>query len=70
MMEKYSQDDDALLLGLRDEEAQLMNEISRHMTVPEKTAAEAARIKNVEMRLGQVRSKITEMDLKKTSETR
>lgn len=68
MMEKYSQDDDTLLLGLRDEEAQLMVKMGQFMSMGEKTASEQHQMGSVESRLGQVRAKITELDTKKPKE--
>jgi hypothetical protein len=62
-MEKYSLDKDTLLASLREEEGALMRKVSHYMMVPEKTASEAATLAATENRLGQVRSKITELDL-------
>jgi hypothetical protein len=62
-MDKYSQDDDSLTLGLRDEEAQLMQRVQAHMNGGEKTAAEEADYRTTESRLQTVRAKITELDM-------
>lgn len=60
-MEKYGTGDGDLVKSLRDEEARLMQEVSRLMT--EKTASH--RLPDVEARLQSVRQKITEIDLAK-----
>ena len=62
-MDKYSQDDDSLLLGLRDEEAQLMQKVQAHMCGGEKTAAEEQDYRSTEGRLQSVRARITELDM-------
>lgn len=56
-MEKYSQDNDLLLEQLQNEEHDLMRKMSAFMTSHEKTAE----MSQVDQRLGQVRSKITEL---------
>lgn len=60
-MEKYGAKDEHLIESLRNEEARLMQEVSRMMT--EKTASQS--LSNVEARLQSVRQKITEFDLGK-----
>lgn len=57
-MEKYSQDNDLLLRQLQDEEHTLMRKMSSLMTAPGEKTAE---MNQVDQRLGQVRSKITEL---------
>lgn len=61
-MEKYGVDDRSLIDGLRDEEHQLMLQIMEASTQMEKVSKESVR--TLEKRLGHVRSKITEIDLK------
>ena len=58
-MDKYSQDNDLLLSQLQDEEHVLMRKVAQLMSHPghEKTAETA----QTDQRLGQVRSKITEL---------
>lgn len=58
-MEKYSQSDDDLLAGLRNEEAQLMQEVARAMSGEKIATSQGA----VEQRLASVRAKITSLDL-------
>ena len=68
MMEKYTGvDDELLLFGLRDEEAQLMQVVSYHMGRLDQTAAEQAELAQTQSRLQHVRAKITELDLKRTT---
>lgn len=64
-MEKYGVQEDDLISGLRDEEHQLMVEITSYMTGGEKTATEEATFRRRQSRLQIVRDKITEHDLKK-----
>lgn len=66
-MEKYSQDEDTLLLGLRDEEAQLMQRVQAAMASHEKTADEEQRLRADESRLAQVRAKITSIDMERAA---
>lgn len=63
-MEKYAVQDDDLLSGLRNEEHQLMCEVSSHMS-GYKTAADDARFQQLQNRLQTVRDKITSLDLAK-----
>ena len=65
-MEKYAVQDIDLLGGLRDEEHNLMLEVSRHMS-GYKTAEDNQKFDSLQNRLQSVRDKITEMDLKKMS---
>lgn len=58
MQEKYGVDKDALLQNLQNEEAQLMQQIQRFLSDPEKTASDR---QVVEDRLYQVRNKIAEI---------
>lgn len=60
-MEKYSQDNDLLLKQLQDEEHDLMRKVAAYMSSQVKTAAEERDMAQVDMRLGQVRGKITEL---------
>ena len=59
-MEKFGVDKQILHEDLRNEEAMLMQKVQS--TMMDKTAAEEYR--NWELRLQQVRSKLTELDLK------
>lgn len=63
-MDKYSQDDESLRLGLIDEESQLMRKMGGFMSSMEKTAEEERDMQRTESRLQQVRAKITEIDTK------
>lgn len=58
-MEKYGAENQTLLDGLRDEEAQLMQQMQSLMSDKTKTAADKSQLEN---RLQQVRHKITELD--------
>ena len=59
-MDKYGVSKDARLLGLRDEEARLMQAMQSIMSSPgEKTASERSA---VESQLQLIRSEITELD--------
>lgn len=62
-MDKYSQDEDSLVLGLRNEEASLMQKVQEGMMKMDKTASEESEIRRAESRLAEVRAKITEIDL-------
>ena len=64
-MEKLGVDQTELLENLRNEEANLMQQMQTILSgsAHEKVAADRS---NIETRLGQVRSKITELDLKST----
>jgi hypothetical protein len=64
-MEKYSQDDVTLKQNLINEEAQLMQKMSRYMSMGEKTASDLSDMRSSEQRLKQVRDRITEIDLGK-----
>jgi len=64
MFEKYGQTDGALIDGLRMEEAELMGKVSRILSGGIKEAAEQQELSSLENRLQQVRSKITETDLR------
>ena len=61
-MDKYSQDDESLRLGLIDEEAELMVKMSRFMSSNEKTAVEDKDMQRTEQRYQHVRTKIAELD--------
>lgn len=65
MMDKISQDDETLRLGLIDEESQLMQKMGRFMSSQEKTAEESAEMQRTETRLQQVRGKIHDIDHRK-----
>lgn len=67
-MEKFGVESDDLIGGLRDEEHQLMLEVSRYMQTHEKTAEETREYNRIHSRLQQVRDKITEHDLAKSRE--
>lgn len=63
-MEKYAVQDEDLIEGLRNEEHQLMLEVSRGMT-GQKTAAEEQQFYALQNRLQAVRDKIAMYDLRK-----
>lgn len=65
MMEKVGVSSEILHEELRNEEAQLMQGLQRIMSDPSKTASDRTQI---ELRLQQVRNKLTELDLKNTSQ--
>lgn len=69
-MDKYSVDDDALISGLRNEEANLMQKMQSYMMIGEKTASEEQDMRTTETRLHAVRAKITQVDLQKNKESR
>ena len=69
-MEKYSQDDDSLVDGLRNEEAQLMQKMQSFMMIAEKTASEEGDMRSTENRLQAVRSKITSIDMERAKKAR
>jgi hypothetical protein len=58
-MEKYGTKNLDLLEGLRNEEAQLMNQMAASLADPSKTASERS---DIDRRLQQVRMKIYELD--------
>lgn len=62
-MEKVGIDKETLLNNLRNEEANLMSAMSQAMSDRTKTAEDRSQL---EMRLQQVRHKITELDLGKS----
>jgi hypothetical protein len=64
MFEKYGQTEGALIDGLRMEEAELMGKVNRILSGGIKEAAEQQELSSLENRLQQVRSKITETDLR------
>lgn len=64
-MEKYSALNEDLIEGLRNEEHALMLQISRYMSLQEKTAQEDDEYRRTQARLQHIRDKITELDLKK-----
>ena len=59
-MDKYGVQNEVLHEGLRNEEANLMQEMQAIMTGGEKTASQRA---DVEAKLAAVRAKISELDL-------
>lgn len=63
-MEKYGVSNRTLLDGLRDEEHRLMLKLMEANAPMEKSAEE---LSDIEKRLGHIRAKITEMDLKPSS---
>lgn len=65
-MEKYAVQDEDLLNGLRNEEHQLMLQIS-HLMSGQKTAAEDSHFQQIQNRLQILRDKITSLDLKNKS---
>lgn len=64
-MDKYAVEDEELLVSLRNEEAQLMQEMQRLLSDPAKTANDRT---VTEQRLQAVRHKITEIDGKRSKE--
>ena len=64
MMEKYGVENDDLLSDLRDEEHQLMADISHYMS-GHKTADSEQRFHRAQGRLQSIRDKITAIDLGK-----
>ena len=63
-MEKYGVTDRSMLDGLRDEEHRLMLKLMDANNPMEKSAEE---VTELEKRLGHIRAKITELDLKSPS---
>lgn len=63
-MEKYGVLNNELILGLRNEEAQLMTKAGELATRLVKTASEESELQRLEARLHSVRQKLTELDLK------
>jgi hypothetical protein len=63
-MDKYSQDDATLRDNLINEEHSLMSKMSRYMSSQEKTAEEQGDMDRTNMRLLQVRARISELDNK------
>ena len=61
-MEKYAVEDKDLIDGLRNEEHDLMIEISHYMS-GQKTAESEQRFSNTQSRLQSIRDKITNIDL-------
>lgn len=61
-MEKYAVDNQDLIDGLRNEEHELMIEISHYMS-GQKTADDEQRFSRAQTRLQSIRDKITEIDL-------
>jgi len=61
-MEKYAVEDKDLIDGLRNEEHDLMIEISHYMS-GQKTAESEQRFSNAQSRLQSIRDKITNIDL-------
>jgi hypothetical protein len=63
-MEKYGVGGDAQMIALRDEEAKLMQKMSALLSVSSRPSGQEEEYKSVQSRLQEVRSKITENDLK------
>lgn len=61
-MEKYAVDNQDLIDGLRNEEHELMIEVSHYMS-GQKTADDEQRFSRAQTRLQSIRDKITEIDL-------
>jgi hypothetical protein len=61
-MEKYAVEDKDLIDGLRNEEHELMIEVSHYMS-GQKTADDEQRFSRAQTRLQSIRDKITEVDL-------
>lgn len=63
-MEKYGIQEDDMIIGLRNEEHELMAKMSEHMANMDKTASEEADMRLTQNRLISVRDRITAHDLK------